>query len=165
MCRMCEGFSLEDVLALDEAAIREYGFIVRGVSDPEPADGSVPWCYTIGLLDAVGHPELIVAGIRVEAGGQLLHGLARRILAGQRLAVGGRVKVGRGRARVGFVHPIHYEDGTFTSWHNLRAAGALAAPALEAVQIFAPAGWFCPSHQHGQPDLSDPGEHLDRRAA
>jgi len=34
MCRICEGFSLEDVLALDAAAIDEYGFIVVGVDDP-----------------------------------------------------------------------------------------------------------------------------------
>ena len=45
MCRMCEGFSLDDVLALDAARIAEYGFMVIGVGSEE-ADHA-PWAYTV----------------------------------------------------------------------------------------------------------------------
>jgi hypothetical protein len=162
MCRMCEGFSLEDVLALESAAIDEYGFIVTAVDSPGDSPAPIPWCYTIGLLEA-GHPELIVAGPSVEVGGDLLSGLGKRVLAGEHFRVGRRVKVRRGSARVGVVHPIQYDLGTFNFWHNHRAAGTLHADELEAVQIFAPPSWFCACHQGTQPDLSDPKVRLDHR--
>jgi hypothetical protein len=165
MCRMCEGFSLEDVLALDAAAIREYGFTVIGVGGPDDPVGAIPWSYTVGLVDAAGHPELIVAGLKLERGAHLVSRVARRILAGQRLGPDGRVKVDRGMARVGSVHPIQYELGTFNFWHNLRAVGALESPHLEALQIFAPSSWFCSRHQHSQPDLSDPNARIESEAA
>ena len=58
MCRMCEGFSLEDVLALDAATIAEYGFMVVGVDAPDRSEHDPPpWAYTVGLLDAADHPE------------------------------------------------------------------------------------------------------------
>jgi Domain of unknown function (DUF4262) len=164
MCRMCEGFSLEDVLALESAAIDEYGFIVMAVEDPEEPSSGMRWCYTIGLLDRADHPELIVAGPSVEVGGALLNRLGKRVLAGARFQVGDRVKVRRGRARVGAVHPVQYEIDTFNVWHNLQAVRALHAPELEAVQIFAPSSWFCGPHQHVQPDLSDPQARLDHGA-
>jgi hypothetical protein len=164
MCRMCEGFSLEDVLALESTAIDEYGFIVMAVASPDESPPSIPWCYTIGLLES-GHPELIVAGPSVEVGGDLLSRLGRRVLAGERLRVGRRVKVRRGSARVGAVHPIQYELGTFNMWHNHRAAGTLCADELEAVQIFVPSSWFCACHQGAQADLSDPEARLHHRAA
>ena len=161
MCRMCEGFSLEDVLALESSAIDEYGFIVTAVDSPDESSPPIPWCYTIGLLDA-GHPELIVAGPSVEVGGDLLSRLGKRVLAGEHFRVGRRVKVRRGSARVGVVHPIQYDLGTFNFWHIHRAAGTLHADELEAVQIFVPSSWFCASHQGAQPDLSDPNVRLDR---
>ena len=72
---MCEGFSLDDVLALDAAHIAEYGFINIGV-DVEPPAG--PWAYPVGLLDTAGHPELIVAGAPLARCGPILATLAPR---------------------------------------------------------------------------------------
>ena len=164
MCRMCEGFSLEDVLALESAAIDEYGFIVMAVEDAEEPSSAMRWCYTIGLLERADHPELIVAGPSVEVGGGLLNRLGKRVLAGGRFQVGDRLNVGRGTARVGAVHPIQYAIDTFNVWHNLQAVGALDVPALEAVQIFAPSSWFCGHHRHVQPDLSDSQARLDHGA-
>src|SRR5207237_48832 len=40
---MCEGFSLEDVLALDEAHIAEYGFMVVGVNGGEDDERGTTW--------------------------------------------------------------------------------------------------------------------------
>jgi hypothetical protein len=156
MCRMCEGFSLEDVLLLEAATIDEYGFTVVGVSDADESPGPLPWSYTVGLLDAIGHPELIVAGPAVDVAAGLLNRVGRRVLVGQRLAVGDRIRVAGGRARVGADHPVQYELHTFNVWHNLRSMGLLLMPELEALQVFAPPSWFCRCHQHVQPDLGDP---------
>jgi hypothetical protein len=73
MCRMCEGFSLDDVLALDAARIAEYGFVVIGVEGRDDDDDHPPaWAYTVGLLDAADHPEMIVAGVSTETSGSFL---------------------------------------------------------------------------------------------
>ena len=72
---MCEGFSLDDVLALDAAHIAEYGFINIGVDVEPPA---TPWAYTVGLLDAAGHPELIVVGAPLARCGPILATLGSR---------------------------------------------------------------------------------------
>jgi hypothetical protein len=106
-----------------------------------------------------------VAGPDVEVGGGLLNRLGRRALAGERFTVGRRIAVGSGKARVGAVHPIQYELETFNTWHNLRGAGVLGAPALSALQVFLPPSWFCRCHQRSQPDLGDPGVRLGREAA
>jgi hypothetical protein len=58
---VCEGFSFEDAILLDAAAIAEYGYIMQGVMG-DPDEGIPPWVYTVGLLDVADHPEMIVAG-------------------------------------------------------------------------------------------------------
>jgi hypothetical protein len=163
MCRLCEGFSLEDTLALDAAAIDRYGHIVIGVADPDETSDSIPWSYTVGLCDAADHPELIVAGPSIEAAGELLNRIAKRILAGAHFAPGDRVKIDRTWARIGAVDPIQHELGTFSFWYNLRAYGAITAPEMRVLQLFAPRSWFCTCHQDSQPDLSDPLTRLDPR--
>jgi predicted dienelactone hydrolase len=40
---MCEGFSLDDSLALDAAHIAEYGFMVVGVGNAEGDERHAPW--------------------------------------------------------------------------------------------------------------------------
>ena len=154
---MCEGFSLEDALVLDAAAIEEYGYIVVGVTDSlGPA-----WAYTIGLLDRADHPELIVVGPEYFWRGRLLNEIGRRVLAGERFASGDRVQIPDGVAEIGVVHPIQYELTTFNVWHNLERIGAVEASSLQALQVFAPQDWFCEGHQHPQPALSDPACRID----
>jgi hypothetical protein len=150
---MCEGFSLDDVLALDAAHIAEYGFIAIGVTDGDPAH--VPWAYTVGLLDAADHPELIVAGAKLETCGPILTELAHAVVDdGVQFEVGDRIDTGDGDAIVGAVHQIQYALDTFNFWYNLHEFGALRRHALEAVQILLPATFFCCEHRNSQPVLS-----------
>jgi hypothetical protein len=136
MCRMCEGSSLDAVLTLDAARIAEYGFIIVGVGGPDGRDDDPrSWAYTVGLLDAVGHPEMVIAGVSTETSGSLLSVLARSALAGERYEVGETIDVGRGAARVGAVNEIQYELDTFNMWHNLQRNGTLRTSELDAVQI------------------------------
>jgi hypothetical protein len=158
MCMMCDGFSLEDALAMDAAAIAEYGFVVIGV-DGERSAGH--WAYTVGLVNHAAHPELVIAGPAFDIGGALLSALGRRVIDGHRLRPGDTVDLPDGVLRVGAVHPVQYELDTFNMWHNLAAIGALDVHVLEALQVVAPSSWFCACHTHSQPDLSDPAARVD----
>jgi hypothetical protein len=152
---MCEGFSLDDVLALDAARIAEYGFIVIGVGSGE-TDPS-PWAYTVGLLAAADHPEMIIAGVDLDTSGSLLAALARSILDdGDRYEVGHTINVRPGVARVGEVHEIQYGLQTFNMWHSLDEYGAAGPHELEAVQIVLPPTFFCTEHRLVQPVLANP---------
>jgi hypothetical protein len=151
---MCEGFSLDDVLALDAAHVAEYGFVTIGVD--VSSTGGCPWAYTVGLLDAADHPELILAGPSLETIGPILSTFAHAVLDdGERFEVGDRVDLGPGDAVIGAVHEIQYVLNTFNFWHNLADYGALRSTALEAVQIVLPSALFCVQHRFAQPRLSD----------
>jgi Domain of unknown function (DUF4262) len=159
---MCEGFSLDDVLALDAADIAEYGFVVIGVDDPDRgADDPRSWAYTVGLLDAVDHPEMVIAGVSAETSGSVLSMLARSALAGERYEVGETIDLGCGVARVGAVDEIQYELDTFNMWRNLWRNGTLDASELEVVQIILPSTFFCSAHRQRQPLLDDPDARVD----
>jgi hypothetical protein len=164
MCQLCEGFSLDDVLALDAAHIAEYGFVIIGVDATEPGDA--PWAYTIGLLDAADHPELIIAGPKLEACGPILSALGHAVVdEDERFVVGDRIDTGRGDAIVGAVHQIQYALDTFNFWYHLHEYGALRTHALEAVQIVLPSSFFCREHRHAQPLLGQQLARVGRRPA
>ena len=127
---MCEGFSLDDVLALDAAHIAEYGYITIGVVDVSSADGC-PWACAVGLLDRADHPELIVAGLPLATCGPILATLAHAV--------------------IGAVHEIQYVLDTFNFWHNLADYGAVHSPVLETVQVVLPPVCFCPTPRYAQP--------------
>lgn len=152
MCRLCEGASWEEVVAENATAIAVYGYILQGVTD----DDHAPWVYTVGLLDAVDHPEMIVAGLSVETSAHVLAELADAALEGRRYDVGDCARTRRGTVRIGAVHPIQYGLDTFNNWHELRAAGVIHAPELAAVQVVFGHSFFCAEHQAAQPLLSDP---------
>jgi hypothetical protein len=154
---MCEGFSLEDVIAMDAAHIERYGYTLIGVADPARGDDDpASWVYTVGLLDRMDHPEFVIAGVPTRTSAPILAALAGDVLDGERFLVGETIDLGDGIARVGAVHDVQYELDTFNMWHNLKHAGALQAPELVAVQIVLPAA-LCPFRERSwQPRLSDP---------
>jgi hypothetical protein len=160
---MCEGFSLDDVLAIDSASIAEYGFAIIAVGPPHDAhEQTGTWAYTVGLLDAADHPELIVTGVSAETAGMVLQTLAREVLAGEWFEVGDTIRTPRGVAKVGPVHEIQYGLETFNMWHNLHSYGTLKTAELEAVQIVLPSAFFCSVHRHAQPVLDDPAARVGR---
>ena len=172
---MCEGFSLEETLALYAATIAKYGFAVIGVgpSDdgwpaprPRRAEDLVeatPWAYTVGLLDAAGHPELVMAGPGFEQSGPLLSRLGNEVLAGRNFGVGDRIRSERHVFWIGAVNPVQYRFDTFNLWHELAATAVLQRHPLEARQVLAPRDW-CSGYRHNaQPVLADPTSRLDPR--
>jgi hypothetical protein len=160
MCRICDGFTIEEIIADDAAEIAEHGFVLQGVAG-ESGRGDDPdsWVYTVGLIDTIGHPEMIVAGVGVDTGGRVLSHLARwAIEDGERFEPGDGIELGSGRADVGKVHDAHFgrNRGTFNMWYTLKAARIVRTRRLRAVQIFLPPE-LCPFGERSwQPDLSNP---------
>ena len=161
MCMMCDGFGFDDVVALNRARIAEYGFTVIGVTAVDPEDEGVEWAYTIGLLDAAGHPELVVVGPDAMSGGRLLQAIGRGVLAGERFASGDVVGEPPYAVRFGVVDAVQHQMGTFSGWHAAKRAGHVQARRLEVLQVFAPSGWFGACDPDHQPDLADPRIRLD----
>jgi hypothetical protein len=154
MCAICDGFTLDQVLAQCATVIAREGFVLQGVSD----DDRFGWVYTVGLLDSARHPELIMAGAQLDASARLLQQLGSDVLDGARFAIGDTIVLGPDIARVGAVHPIHYRRDMFATWHNLAARGDVRETELDAVQVLAPASWVA-GHQK-QPVLAQPFAHL-----
>jgi Domain of unknown function (DUF4262) len=164
MCRICDGLSLDEVLALDAASIDDHGFTVIGVGGPGVGDVEIrPWAYTVGLLDAADHPELVIAGVSMETCGSLLPLLAESVLDGERYEVGDTIDLGRGVVRIGEVNEIQRALGTFNMWDNLQNYGAVQALELEAVQVILPPTFFCSVHGETQPLLDDPDARVGAR--
>jgi hypothetical protein len=164
MCRLCEGFDLGDMLAMEAAAIEEYGWIVTGVGPPDDGplgDHGGRWAYTVGLLDGAGHPELVIAGPEIRVGGRLLNELGRMVCDGTRLAAGDSVVTSEGTVRIGPVDPAQARRGAFNLWFALHEHGALATDRFEILQVFAPESWFCECHHDSQPNLADGTVRID----
>jgi hypothetical protein len=160
MCMMCDGYSLDEVLALQAAHLDVEQFLVQPVGSPDgPFEHN--WAYTVGLIESVGHDELIVAGADVELSYRLLMALGEAVLDGDRFEVGDRLQFGDVTGDVGFVAevaPVQYQLETFNVWHNLESYGALTHGPLKAVQIIVPSHW---DEVGTQPILSDPAARVD----
>jgi hypothetical protein len=159
---MCEGFSLDDVIALDAAHIAEHGVAMQAVVGPGGEnDGLGSWLYTVGLLDAAAHPELIIAGVSPNSSAPVLSVLARAVLDGERFEVDETIDLGGAIAVVGSVHKIHYELDTFNTWHRLKSAGVLRAHELVAAQIILPPELLPSARRRAQPLLADRDARVD----
>jgi len=160
MCIQCDGFDHDELIAHYAEIIAAHRFMVTGVEGTnEP--GTRGWAYTVGLDHHADHPELIVAGPEFAASGPWLNELGRRVLAGERFADGDVVATSRGAARFGAVHDIQFRLGTFNVWLALVDAGIVRNSGFRALQVFAPAAWFCAEHTGLQPVLAHQHERVD----
>lgn len=147
------------MLAEHELELAVYGYFIAGVLD----DRCAPWLYTVGLLDTVGHPELIVAGVQPEAGAAVIHDLAERVMAGERFFIGEAAKASGEAVLFGAVDVAHYANDTFNQWHEMQRADVIASPDLEAVQVMLASSSFGSERGHRQPRLSSPDERVGAR--
>jgi hypothetical protein len=159
---MCDGQGLEEVLADNAAVLARSGFMLQGVVGPGGIDDPGCWVYTVGLLDSATHPEMIIAGASLNISSSVLSMLAQAAIGGERFAVGETIDLGEGIARVGAVHPIHYERDTFNVWHELRQRGDVRARKLSAVQIVLPGELSPFGEASWQPVLADRLARVDR---
>src|SRR3954452_2624494 len=87
--------------------VRKHGWYALSVSDHNP-----PFLYTIGLMQTLNHPELIMFGLEASNTHALFSGLVRDIRNGRSFAEPGvqTVTLGGAEHRVGFrrVHPTQH---------------------------------------------------------
>jgi len=97
--------------------IRTIGYTCTGVFG---GGGEPPRVYTTGLLDTFGHPELIVVGLQVEEGYELLVAWAALIKSYLHPKVGVVDDAAGFRAKFIEVHPRYCEDDSnqFADWHR-----------------------------------------------
>jgi hypothetical protein len=158
---MCEGFSLEDDLALAAVEMAEYGYLTIGIDEPDDPD-CPNWTYTVGLLEQFDHPELIVAGPAVKQSYDLIHQIGHLICDdGYEFEPGDAVESPFGLVRFGAVHPIQYRLQTFNRWNLMAEHGHLRMKELTALQVFVPKDWPRVGRLRTQPDLSDPAVRVD----
>ncbi len=154
MCKICDGYTPEEVTAMDAETIAEHGYLLQAVGDSDVDFQS--WIYTVGLLDLAGHPELIVAGAPVGRLAPVISSIARAVVDGEVFAVGDTVSMPIGIGRVGSVHERHYELDTFAHWHALQDYGAVKADDIEAVQIVLPEAICTARGRSWQPIFANP---------
>jgi len=150
MCRMCDGATLDEVLFHLDARIDRHGFT------QVPVEGPQPWTYTIGLA-AMGHPELVVAGIELRPATTIVDRLARRVVDGESFDVGEAVIEGGDSFELLPVHSWHLRRGLMNMWRTYYSALGGPRPPLAAIQVLAPPSWFCCEHETAQPRLDRPG--------
>jgi hypothetical protein len=156
MCEICDGATYEELCVRYAGIIRAAGFMVMTVED------TPGWSYTIGLLDSADHPELIAVGGAPDPRARLVHGLATKALEGEHFHAGDTIDLGESRiARVGMVHPIHFELETFAMWQNLADVGAIHRHRPRAVQVLLPDALLDGA---AQPVLADPSARVGNRS-
>jgi hypothetical protein len=159
MCDMCDGATIEELIERDAAKIARHGYTLQAVTGNGRDDDPRSWVYTMGLLDLIGHPEMIIAGADVRIAASVLVHLAEWAIEDDEwFAPEDVIELDAGDADVGAVHAVHYgrNRGTFNMWYTLKSAGILHTRRLEAVQIIVPSALSAFGERSWQPDLSRP---------
>lgn len=112
MCCMCDGWTLDEAQADLNDRKQRFGWALQGV------EGVRPWVYSVGLTERFGHPELVMAGVPIDAAMAVINALGRRIAAGEDLIDGDHVREGEIELEVGGVHPVHVADGLVGQWEE-----------------------------------------------
>lgn len=130
MCRMCDGWTLDEAQADLHDRKQRFGWALQGV------EGSRPWAYSIGLLERFGHPELVMAGVPLDAAAAMINALGDRIQAGEDFLEGDRIREGEVELEVGDVHPVHLTNGLVRQWEeHYGRHRELAPPELWVLQV------------------------------
>ncbi|HEV7757607.1 MAG TPA: DUF4262 domain-containing protein [Acidimicrobiales bacterium] len=134
MCSICDGTTYDEVLTDTRGRIDRSGFTLAGI---EPGPDQPPWLYTIGLVERHNHPEVSVLGVPVPRAQQLLDIVARRVLAGERLAAGVDLMVGSRRFHVDELDERVVAGDMLAQWHDYygwRGLDELRPSVLELVR-------------------------------
>jgi hypothetical protein len=153
MCRICDGYTYDEVLRADDLIIRVHGWLLQHV---EPGVGDCGgFGYTVGLLESYDHPELIAMDLDVDAQSALLRPIVEMIRTTGKLDHDALAAAG---IDVVEVHPDHLHGDLFGSW--CRRYGRPPSPG-DVLQVIPPACWFCPEHAGRITRLDQPGGHTD----
>jgi len=153
MCQLCQGGTIDDVVSDFDRQIVERGFAIVPVGSSAQSRG---WAYTIGLIDASDHPELVVAGYPLGEAVTVLDDIARAVIRGSRLDAPDDSIPPRGQIGARSVHHQHLSGNLMAGWHWYYRSDGRSGPSLRALQIVLPDGKHCFEHQTTQPKLDNP---------
>lgn len=117
-------------------AILVTGFAVQVV---EPGAGVEGWCYSVGLLETVGHPDLVVIDMEPETQQELLGMLGRAIVAGESVTE----LLEAIDVELVPVHPKNLDGDLLVSWWRRNGRHPKEGEFLQALPG---ASWFCSCH-------------------
>lgn len=158
MCVLCDGTNEEDLLTGFRSRVTEFGFTMVSVGGSPSS-----WTYTIGLLENLGHPELVVTGLDPSSAYGIITGLVTRIRAGEMFTGESEDTTHEGvPVRFGGVHRSQWAHGRFAMWEAYYDAFGGAPLDRAATQImwpnehlvFPPDRDFCHEHRNCQPLLA-----------
>jgi Domain of unknown function (DUF4262) len=148
MCEQCEA-----VAAKLDTQIVGRGFAVVPVG---PSYRTRGWAYSVGLLDARDHPELVVAGWPLGGAVAVLDEMGGEVVAGRRFD-GGGPQFGLRAATIGVVpvHEMHLGRRLMRLWHRYYDHVGRFDLELRALQAVLPDADHCFEHQRLQPRLDE----------
>lgn len=124
--------------------IRVYGYHITQVVDREP------WCYTIGLEQNFGHPELVTTTLKMPAQLELIHTVAGMLVDDGEVD---HAHLARIDIRMGPVHRGHLADGLVGRWEAFYDRPATPGSFL---QVLPPKSWICACHRNAVKRLGRP---------
>jgi hypothetical protein len=135
MCLECDGYSHEDVMQSLDLMIRVHGWTLVQVEGDDEA-----WCYTVGLLENYGHPELVLFDVKVESQRAWVEQLVEMIIAKGTLPPH---RLAAMKLRIVEVHDDHLRGDLFGTWAS--RYGEYPQPG-DMMQVLLPASSYCRCH-------------------
>lgn len=150
MCMMCEGATREQVVDHHAKSVERHGWSVVAVDGTQWTPG---WCYTIGLTETFGHPELAVVMCDDRQARRSLTRMVGRVAAGERLVSGYQELSGIGAVACREVAPEQLAGGLIALWPGVadRLAWSMVVP--DVLQVDLPF-LLCARHKRTDWDLS-----------
>ena len=146
MCLECDGYSHEEAMQVLDLQITIYGWALMQVE----GDGEA-FCYTIGLLEHYGHPELTLLDVDTPYQREHIDCLVEGIVAQGELPA--TLMHSRGMECVE-VHAHHLSGDLFGTWAS--RYGRFPRPG-EMLQVLPGPGTFCECHTPAMRRLDRPG--------
>jgi hypothetical protein len=146
MCLECDGYSHEEAMQALDLQITIYGWALMQVQ----GEGET-WCYTIGLLENFGHPELTLLDVDLEYQRGYIDTLVEGIVEDGEMSPLAMQKLG---VECVEVHDHHLRSDLFGKWaarHN-----RFPTPG-EFLQVVPPRSAFCECHANTIRRLDRPG--------
>mgnify|MGYP002399403105 CR=1 FL=1 len=124
--------------------MQAYDLIIRvhGWALVQVKDAGTAWCYTVGLTESYGHPELTIVDAELDHAARMITQLVEGIKSAGELSATTMRRFG---VRCVEVHRDHLWGDLFGTWSN--RYGCLLQPG-EMLQVVLPADAYCECHRH-----------------
>lgn len=144
MCRICDGYSFDDVSREIDLGIRVHGFYKLHVEGPRG------WTYTLGLKEGFDHPDLVSIAIEPEVQRRHIDLIAHAVVRDGRASPD---LLEMADLELVSVDPAHLRGDLVAAW--VRRQGR--SPGIgDIVQVLPGPSHSCECHGRSIPRLDDP---------